>query len=70
MNDHKTILWKTIGKRRKKWTGHTVRNNEWITTMIEEKIKEKTGKGGPRTPAFMERIMEDVGKTRPGEYSE
>jgi len=45
-------------QRRKKWIGHIMRNNEWITTIIE-------GKGGrvrPRTP-FMKQIIDDIGKT-------
>ncbi|KAL4135344.1 hypothetical protein QTP88_006959 [Uroleucon formosanum] len=55
-------IWKTIKERRKKWIGHVMRNNEWITTIIEGKIERKAGIGRPRTP-FMKQIIDDIGKT-------
>ncbi|VVC25739.1 Hypothetical protein CINCED_3A024328 [Cinara cedri] len=56
INKQKTI-WKIIRERRKKWIGHIMKNNEWITTIIEG----KAGIGRPRT--FMKQIIEDIGKT-------
>lgn len=44
-----------------KWTNgkyHIIRNNEWITTILEGKIKRKAGIGRPRIP-FMKQIIED-----------
>lgn len=61
MNEQKAI-WKTIKERRKKWIGHIMRNNEWITTIIEGKIEGKAGRGRSRTP-FMKQIIDDIGKT-------
>jgi len=40
---HTYYVWKTIRERKKKWIGHKIRNNEWITTLIEGKIDEKPG---------------------------
>jgi hypothetical protein len=57
MNEQKTI-WKTIRERRKKWIGHIMRNNEWITTIIEGKIEGKAGISRPRTP-FMKLNIEE-----------
>ncbi|XP_025406672.1 uncharacterized protein LOC112680706 [Sipha flava] len=61
MNEQKAI-WTTIKERRKKWIGHIMRNNEWITTIIEGKIEGKAGRGRPRTP-FMKQIIDDIGET-------
>lgn len=50
-------------RKEEKRTGHNImRNNEWITTIIEGKVEEKAGRGRPRTP-FMKQIIEDIGKT-------
>jgi predicted transcriptional regulator len=57
MNEQKTI-WKTIRERKKKWIGHIMRNNEWITKIIEG----KAGRGRPIT-LFMKQIIEDIRKT-------
>jgi hypothetical protein len=38
-----------------------MRNNEWITAIIEGKIEGKAGRGRPRTP-FTKQIIEDIGK--------
>jgi len=35
-------------ERRKKWIGHLIRNNTWITTIIEGKTEGKSGRGRPR----------------------
>ena len=61
MNEQKAI-WTTIKERRKEWIGHIMRNNEWITTIIEGKIEGKAGRGRPRTP-FMKQIIDDIGET-------
>ncbi|VVC38382.1 Hypothetical protein CINCED_3A003431 [Cinara cedri] len=50
-----------IVKRRKKWIGHLIRNNSWITTIIEGKIEGKPGRGRPRQ-AYMKQIMLDIGR--------
>jgi hypothetical protein len=39
-----------------------MRNNKWITTIIEGKIEGKARRGRQRTP-FMKQIIEDIGKT-------
>jgi len=44
--------------RRKEEKMNIMRNNEWITTIIEG----KPGRGRPRTP-FMKQIIEDIRKT-------
>lgn len=49
-------------RKETEWIGHIIRNNELITTIIEEKIDRKAGRGRPRTQ-FMKQIMEDIGKT-------
>lgn len=36
-----------------------MRNNEWITTLIEGKIEEKAERGKKRTP-FMKQTIEDI----------
>jgi len=60
-------MWKTIREMRKKWIGHIIRNNEWITTIIEGKMGGKAGRGRPRTP-FMKQIIEYTGKTNYNEF--
>ena len=42
MNEQK-VMWKKIKEKRKKWIGHLIRNNEWITTIIERKVDGKAG---------------------------
>jgi len=42
MNERKT-LWRIIGERRKIWFQHKMRNNESITTIMEDKTKGKAG---------------------------
>lgn len=32
-------------ERRKKWLGYLLRNNTWITSIIEGKVEKKSGKG-------------------------
>jgi len=60
-NNRKT-LWRTIRERRKTWVRHKMRNNEWITIIMEGRVEGKVGKGRPRTP-FMKQIIEDIGRT-------
>jgi len=48
--------------KEEKWIGHIIRNNEWVTTIIEGKTDGKAGRGRPRIP-FMKQITEDIGKT-------
>lgn len=40
----KRSIWASIEKRKKKWTSYHIKNNTRIITVIEEKIKGKTGK--------------------------
>lgn len=39
-----------------------IRNNEWITLVIEGKMNGKAGKSKPRTQ-FMKQVIEDIRKT-------
>jgi len=38
-----------------------MRNNEWITTIIDGKTEGKAGRDRPRIP-FMKQIIEDIGR--------
>jgi len=39
-----------------------MRNNEWVTTIIDGKMEGKVGRGRPRTP-FVKQIVETIEKT-------
>jgi len=53
-------IWNKLKERRKNWIGHLINNTAWITTIIQWRIDEKTGRRRPRTP-FMEQVIEDTG---------
>lgn len=55
-------IWKTIRERRFLRIGQIIRNNEWITIIIEGKVDGKSGGRRPST-TFMKQIIEDVEKT-------
>lgn len=44
--------WTTIVERIKKWIGHLIRNNTWITTIIEGKTEGKLERGRPRQSLY------------------
>jgi len=48
--------------KEKKRIGHIIRNNEWITKIIEGKIDGNVGRGRPRKP-LMKQIIKDREKT-------
>lgn len=50
-------IWTTIRERKKKLIGH-MRNNTWIRSMIEGKIKGKPERGRPRQ-SYMKQIILD-----------
>jgi len=59
MIDTQRSIWNTLRKRKKRWIGHLIKNNAWITTLIEGRINRKTDRGRLRT-LFMKQVMEDT----------
>lgn len=57
---HKIHKMKSIKKKRKKWVGHPLSNNEWVTYINEGKVKA-TGKRKSRQ-SYMKQIRLDLGK--------
>jgi hypothetical protein len=48
-----------IKRERKKWVGYLLKNNSWITSIIEENIEGKPGR--PRQ-SYIKQIMLDLDK--------
>lgn len=57
----KRLIWTTIRERRKKWMEHFLRNNAWVTFIIEEKIEGNPGRERSKQ-SYMKQIMLGLGK--------
>ena len=62
----KRSFWKSIVKRRVQLTGHLMRHEGLLKTIIEGYVDGKRPRGRPRL-RYMDQIMKDVGCTTYGE---